>query len=444
MALTEPATDVHGAADPEAAPPDARPADEAAAPTGRPADEAAAPTGHPADEAAARPAGTSPARASRRRPRGSRRLLVLAAPALVFVAVRLVGLLVLTWMTRIHGGQVAHRLAKWDGQWLLAIAAGGYSEVPPGLVDAFGHRDASTPLAFFPGYPTAVSVLRFIGGTGLEAAGLTVSALAGLLLAYGLARLGELVPGGSRTAGLLLVALVAAAPMGVVWSMTYSEGMFCGFAVWALIGVLRRQWLLAGACCALAGTVRPTGAALLFVVGLAALCAVVTRRDSWRPWLGGLLAPAGLLGYLALVAAWTGSAGGWFALQRRGWNSRFDGGRATAAFTEEVLASGRSVLEVGTVAVLAGAVLLLGVCVWRRLPWPLWAYAAGVLAMDLGSNGLMNSKARLMLPAFTLLVPVALALARRRRGTALAVVGAAVLASAWFGGYALTGWSYAI
>jgi peptidoglycan/LPS O-acetylase OafA/YrhL len=49
-----------------------------------------------------------------------------------------------------------------------------------------------------------------------------------------------------------------------------------------------------------------------------------------------------------------------------------------------------------------------------------------------------------MLPAFTLLVPVALALARRRRGTALAVVGAAVLASAWFGGYALTGWSYAI
>ena len=51
---------------------------------------------------------------------------------------------------------------------------------------------------------------------------------------------------------------------------------------------------------------------------------------------------------------------------------------------------------------------------------------------------------RLLTPAFPLLLPVALGLARRRIGTAVVVVVAAALASAWFGGYALTIWRYAI
>lgn len=370
--------------------------------------------------------------------------LAATAPALVFLGVRAVGLVVLGWLTEVSGDRILTRLSVWDGQWLMAIARGGYNGVPNGLVDAFGNRDPTTPLAFFPGYPATVAVLRFITGIDVDLAGLAVSLVAGVVLAYGLARLGELVPGGSRRAGLLLVALVAAAPMGVVWSMTYSEGLFCAFVVWALVGVLRRNWLLAGCCTALAGTVRPTGLALLLAVGLAALVAVIHREDGWRPWLGGLIAPLGLFGYLAFVATRTGTATGWFALQERGWNSRFDGGVATLGFAEEVLASGRSVLEVGTVAVLAGALVLLAICCARRLPWPLVVYAAGVLTMTVASNGLMNSKARLALPAITLLVPVALGLTKRRPGTALAVVVTATLASAWFGGYAITGWSYAI
>ncbi|WP_245645547.1 hypothetical protein [Pseudonocardia acaciae] len=372
------------------------------------------------------------------------RLLEVTAPALVFLGVRLVGVLILGWQTEVNGGLLLSRLSVWDGQWMLAIAGGGYSGVPHGLVDAFGHRDPTTPLAFFPGYPAAVAVVRFVTGANLVVAGLMVSLVAGVVLAYGLARLGELVPGGSRRVGLLLVALVAAAPMGVVWSMTYSEGLFCAFVVWALVAVLRRNWVLAGCCTALAGTIRPTGAALLLAVGLAALVTVFRREDGWRPWVGGMIAPLGLVGYLGFVASRTGSLGGWFELQERGWSSGFDGGAATWAFTEEVLASGRSVLEVVTVGVLVGAVVLLAVCWARRVPWPLIAYAAGVLAMTLASNGLMNSKARLALPAVTLLVPVALALAKRRRATAMAVLTAVTLASAWFGGYALTGWSYAI
>ncbi len=391
-------------------------------------------------------------------------LLVRVAPSLVFLVVRGVGLLVLGWLSTIHGGRMTTLLSEWDGLWLLGIAGGGYDGVPAGLVDAFGRRTPETALAFFPGYPGAVGVVRFVTGASPVVAGLIVSLVAGLVLAHGLARLGELVPGGSRRAGLLLVGLAASAPMGVVWTMTYSEGLFTACAVWALVAVLRRDWVAAGACTALAGTVRPTAAALLLAVGGALLLAALAglRRDrtgepdvgggaprgGWQPWVGGLLAPLGLLGYLAWVAVRVGSFDGWFDVQRRGWNSRFDGGTATAEFTHEVLASGRSVLEVGTVAVLAGAVALLAVCVRqalaRELPWPLVIYAAGVLVMDVGSNGLMNSKARLLLPAVTLLVPMAVALARRRPSTAAWVLVAAALGSAWFGGYALTTWQYAI
>lgn len=387
-------------------------------------------------EEASRPAGDSGSRPAR--------WVSLAAPALVFLGIRLFGILTLAWLTQVTGGRVLGRLSVWDGQWLLAIAGAGYGGVPLGLVDAFGQRDSSTPLAFFPGYPFAVAGVRLLTGTRLVVAGVLVALIASVVLAYGLARLGELVPGGSRRAGLLLVALVAAAPMGVVWSMTYSEGLFCACAVWALVGVLRRDWLLAGGCSALAGLVRPTAGALLLAVGLAVLLAVLAEPRDWRAWVGGLVAPLGLVGYLAFVAMRTGSPAGWFELQQRGWNSRFDGGLATALFTGEVLATGRSVLEVVTVGVLAGCLVLLVVCIRQRVPWPLVVYAAGVLLMALGSNGLMNSKARLVLPAVTLLVPVALALAKRRPGTALAVVASATVVSAWFGGYAITGWPYAI
>jgi hypothetical protein len=42
------------------------------------------------------------------------------------------------------------------------------------------------------------------------------------------------------------------------------------------------------------------------------------------------------------------------------------------------------------------------------------------------------------------LLPVALALARRRPSTVARVLTTVTLTSAWFGGYALTGWHYAI
>ena len=375
------------------------------------------------------------------------RLCALLAPALVYLTIRQVSLLVLAWMSVARGTGTGSALTSWDGAWFLGLAAGGYGGVPAEFVDGFGTRTPQTSLAFFPGYPGLVAVVSGLSGVGLAAAALAVSAGAGVAAAYGLVRLAETVPHGSRRAGLVLVALFAAAPMSIVLSMAYSEALFCALAVWCLVGLLRRQWLLAGACSAAAGLVRPTAAALVAAVILAGLVAVLTGRDGWRPWAAALLAPSGLVGYLAFVATRTGRWDGWFVLQRQGWDSGFDGGRATLRFAGRVLTTAPSVLEVATVWLLAGALMLLVPCVlawWGSTAWPLLVYVAVVLALDLGSNGVMNSKARLLLPAFVLLLPMAIGLARRRTVAVALTLTTLAAFSAWFGSYALTVWHYAI
>jgi hypothetical protein len=371
---------------------------------------------------------------------GRRAVVDALAPAAVYLLVRGVGVGVLALMAGDRG--LIKELTAWDGSWLLAIARYGYAGVPTDMLDAYGHHTDVTAYGFFPGYPGLVAAVGTV--VDLTAAGLIVSLLAGVAGAYGLTALGEQVPGGSRRAGLLLAALFAAAPMSVVLSMTYTEGLFCALAAWSLVGVLRRNWLLAGLCAAGAGLVRPTATALVASVGLAALAAVIAHRDGWRPWVGGLLAPVGLLAYLGWVAVRTGSPDGWYRIQREGWGWYVDGGGATARYVAQVLAGGSQIFDVAVVGAFVASAVLVVVGVAMRLPWPLLVYGAVSLLTVLTTEGLMNSKLRLLLPAFVLLLPIALGLAKRRPSTAIGVVVAATLASAWFGGYALTIWKYGI
>ncbi|MGP4018374.1 hypothetical protein [Saccharopolyspora sp. 5N708] len=371
------------------------------------------------------------------------RLIIAAGPAVVYLAIRLVGLLVLAWLSAANDEALIDNLRAWDGQWYLEIAEHGYGGVNPNMVDGFGNRYPETPLAFFPGYPLLITALSWIPGSAVTGAAITASLACGVVAAYGLARLGRHV-GGSDGVGLLLVVLFAAAPMSVVLSMAYSEALFCALSIWALIGIIERNWLLAGLCCAGAGLVRPTAAALIGVVGLAALIAIVHRRDSWRPWLALVLAPAGMLLYIGWVGWQTSSLTGYFALQQRGWSSAFDGGVATGKFMIESLTSDKSVLETFTVWIVLAALVLMVLCLRQRMPWPLVVFAAAVLVLDLGSDGLMYSKVRLILPAFPLLIPVAIGLSRRRTTTAVTTAVLLVFFGSWFGAYSLTAWDYAI
>jgi hypothetical protein len=369
--------------------------------------------------------------------------LRVLTPGVLYLAIRLLGVLVLVVLCVVHHKPLAVALSAWDGQWYLQIAAHGYDGVGPDMVDGFGHRDRNTALAFFPAYPALIRAVTVIPGIGVLGAAILVSLVMGVFTAYGLVRLARRIDPAGRI-GLLLVALFAAEPMSVVLSMPYTEAMFCALAVWGLIGVLERKWLLAGACCAVAGLVRLTAAALVAVVLIAAVIAVVRRRDSWRPWLTVLLAPLGMVLYLGWVAIRTGRPNGYFVLQQRGWSSAFDGGLSTLSFAVETLSTNASVLETFTVWIVLIALVLLVLCIRNRLPWPLILFSFLVLVQDLGSDGLMYSKIRLMLPAFPLLFPLVTGLAKQRTGARACILVLVVCFGAWFGAYSLTAWQYAI
>ena len=385
-----------------------------------------------------------------------RTLLWWTAPALVYLGVRQLGVLVLSLMASRHEATTTQALTSWDGQWFLGIAAGGYQNAPEQLVDANGQRSDATPLAFFPGYPKLVGALADGFGLPYHSVGFAVTLISGVVAAYGIYRIGTLVKGGSRRVGLILVALFAASPMGVVLSMTYSEALFCACASWVLVFLLRRQWLAAGALCGLAGLVRITAAALVLAVVVSVVIFLVRERDARTgerlAAIGAaVLAPLGLIGFLWWAGARITPGAdivtqilSWNELQAEGWGSAFDGGISTAKYALHALATAGSAYDIGTVFVLLTAAVLAVVCCTQRLPWSMLIYGLAVFSMVAGSAGLMNSKARLLVPAFTLLIPVAVALARRRPATAVLVVAAAALASGWFGAHALLGWEDAI
>ncbi|GEL23610.1 membrane protein [Pseudonocardia sulfidoxydans NBRC 16205] len=373
------------------------------------------------------------------------RVATLLAPAAIYLAVRLVGVLALVWLSLTYGVSPVDRLRAWDGDWMLAIAQYGYSGVPERMLDGHGRHTPFTALAFFPGYPMTITVVAPLLGGNEVAAALVVSLLAGIAAAYGLTRIGELVPGGSRRVGLLLTALFAAAPMAVTLNMAYTEALFCALAAWSLVGLLQRRWLLAGVMCGLAGLVRPTSEALVLAVVVAAVVALVMRRDGWRPVAGALLSVAGVAGYLVFVAVRTGELTGWFTVQSTGWDGGVDGGVASVRFIVATLTSRDAALMYYVSAVvLIGVLVLFGLSVAARLPVPLLVYGGAVVATVWLSSGVMASRPRLLLPAFVLLLPIALGLAKRRPATAVSVVVVAALASAWFGAYSLTVWRYAI
>jgi hypothetical protein len=357
------------------------------------------------------------------------------APAGLYLAVRLVGLVVLAVLAAAHDRTLLDVLRSWDGDWYLAIADNGYAAGDGSRVDAAGNFTPNTTLAFFPGYPMLVALVGGLTATSLPYAGLAVSVGAGVVAAYGITRLA-----GDRRVGLILVGLFASTPMAVTLSMVYSEALFSACAAWALVGVLERRWWLAALCCVGAGLVRPSAGVLILIV----VVAVLLHGRTSKALFAVLVCPLGLAGYLLFVADQTMDLFGWFALQEAGWGTAFDGGQATGAFVGTVLTSDTSLMETANALVVLGAVVLCVIAVLHRIPWPLAAYGIGLVVMTAGSSGVTYSKMRLLVPAFTLLLPIAAGLAKRRTGTALAVLAATALISGWFGGYALTAWRYAI
>ncbi|MCI4065222.1 hypothetical protein MRQ36_22705 [Micromonospora sp. R77] len=376
--------------------------------------------------ATAGPAGPAPGRPALGRLRDAARY---ALPALAaYLVIRLVVLLTVALWARSVGAPLGKELTRFDGNWYLGIARHGYD----------GYEKTQSNMAFFPLYPGLTGGLDRLSPLGPREAALLVAWLAALAAAWGLFAIGAHLH--DRRTGVLLAALWAAVPHGIVESMGYSETLFTALAAWTLYALLRRHWVTAGVLCLFAGLTRPTASSLIPVVGLAALLAIVRRRDGWRPWAALLLAPAGWLAYLAWVGVRTGRPDGWFHIQSAGWGTTFDFGAYTVRKGQQVLsqASALPMIVVTVVALLA--IMFFVLSLLDRQPWQLLLYSGLLLVTTLGAAGYYHSKARFLLPAFPLLLPAAVGLARAGWSRAVTVLVTVTAFSAYFGGYLLLLW----
>lgn len=397
------------------------------------------------------------------------------APIGIYLLIRAIGIVVLARFDGLRGMSLRDSLSAWDGKWMLAIAEHGYRGVPSDFTDAQGTHTDVTAYAFFPGYPYAVATVAKLPLISPFGAAVLLNLVIGAIAAVGVARLGArcvewmagrspMVDEGGDTAavgaarhvdprrvGLYLVAIFAATPMSVVLNMAYTEALFCVLSIWALVGVLEKRWLLAGVCACLAGTVRPTAIVVIGVVMLAALIDLFGSQPSpwsgWRAartWIAVVLSPLGYVGYLGVVWAKTGSPTGWFTIQTQGWDTRFDWGVAAFNFVNDQLINGSEVAPVATSWIIVATLVLVCVAIWARLPWPVLTYGILVTASIVLSSGLMMSRPRLLLPAFVLLLPLSIVLARARPFAGVAVMIPIVVASSWFGAHMLTVYPHAM
>ncbi|WP_073215365.1 hypothetical protein [Streptomyces sp. NBRC 110465] len=364
-----------------------------------------------------------------------------AAPALaVYAAVRALGLLAF-WAAASAAGKdpLGPLSGRWDSVWYQRIAENGYRYTVT-LPDGSVHSD----LAFFPLLPALERAVSAVTPLTLGGAGLLVAWTAGLVAAWGIFAVGAELRG--RRTGVVLAALWGAYPTAFVQSMAYTETLFTALAAWSLHAVLKGRWIAAGALCVLAGLTRPSAAALIAALAITAAVTLVREyrdechagpvlRRNARMIAGVALAPLGWLAYVVFVAVREGSPVAYFDVQAQ-WGNNIDGGRALAAF----IAGLPWPAALGLCAALGLLGWLVVLCVRQRQPLPVLLYTVAIVVISLIGAGYFGSRPRLMMPAFPLLLPPAIALLRLRPpGRAAAVLAALACASAAYGAWTLLG-----
>ncbi|MET9518507.1 glycosyltransferase family 39 protein [Streptomyces sp. NPDC002994] len=362
-----------------------------------------------------------------------------AIPAIyLYIAIRMLGIAVLVIWSAFNE-KSAHVLLsrRWDSLWYSRIADHGYNF----SVQAPDGRNLSS-MAFFPLLPW----LEKLGSNlGLDSpdVGLTVSAVSSLVAAVGIFVLASHVH--SAKAGIILVGLWAALPVGIVQSMAYSESLFVALASWALYSLLQNRWITAGILAFFAGLTRPIGMAVCAAVIVSALLIFATspsvRRDQPK-WLhviaGCVLAPLGAAGYILWVGCQRGKLFGYLDVQSE-WGNGFDAGINFGRFLVSPISN--SGVAIGLVVL-----LILGLFSWphwialrQKYPISLVIYSFIVTILAVGASGYFGSKPRLLMPAFPILLPLAISLARARSIYAYAVIITAAVGSAIYGAFWLNG-----
>ena len=368
------------------------------------------------------------------------RLSLPVTGMLIFAGIRVLSVAIAAFLLGHGKYQLRHwSLVRWmrssDGGHYAAIAGHGYTYPAGQLAHA-------SVFSWFPGYPAVIDSIAWLPGVSIVAAGLVVTAVAGLAAAWGGTALGMKLTGNPRIS-LLMVAIWAVAPSSTVLSMVYAEALFCALAFWALTALVSRRWLTAGGLTLLAGTVRSTALALILAVCVAALIAIIQAVRArqpfaqwWRPVAAVLLAPLGLLGYLGYVDLATHRLDGWFWVEKHVMHMTFDWGTSTLSVVKGTVFGTPAVAGVLVVGAIVAATLLMLWSLTERIPVYLHVYTIVVVLMALTTSAnWVSSKPRFLLPAILLALPLARLLAPLRTSVLVPLIGVLTVATTWFGLY---------
>ncbi|MEU8923544.1 hypothetical protein AB0D10_21810 [Kitasatospora sp. NPDC048545] len=334
-------------------------------------------------------------------------------------------------------------LASWDGWWYQQVAQFGYHPALVPIVGSEGYNVEQNSAAFFPLYPGLMRLTSEVTPFGLYGAGMLVSVVASLFAAAGIYAVVEKMTGDART-GVIAAGIWAIAPgSGAEWAV-YSDSTFVALAAWACYCVMTKRWIAAGVITLVSGLNRPTAAALIGAVGLAALVELYRRESGvLRPLTAVLLAPVGLLGYVGWVGWRMGEWGGYFRLQHDAWLHYFDGGQGTWHAIRGVLL-GRSdypfafpVPDLLATLIVFTLPVLIVLMIRLRPPLVLTAYTLATIVSVLGSLGIFGNTSRYLLPAFPLFIALAIAMRKLSWPVLATVLGTGALASGWYAGYVL-------
>lgn len=374
-----------------------------------------------------------------------------AAPALLgYLAVRLAGVAMAMAYGHSHQHGTLRRLGTlWDAGWYIRLLRTGYEATPEtgGALLMGSQGIPYSPRAFFPLFPWLAGPVHQVLPVTAGGALLLVSCTASLAAAWGVYAVARFCHG--RRTGVIAAVLWGVLPLALLENSAYSESLFTALSAWCLFAVLTRRWYLAGGLCVAAGLSRPSAMALTAAVAVAALVELVRRlrrsghrRRDWRvfagPLFAGLVSPLGWGGYMLYTGWMEGSWDAYFQLQRA-WSTHFDWGVSTRHWFDRLLFGA----ERSGLIHLSDAVMALTLCCYlvffalaltHRQPVVLLAFGAVLLAIDLGNASPNPPFARFLLPAFSLLFPLAASLARlRSRGSLYVVLGSATVASGCYG-----------
>ncbi|MER5433908.1 glycosyltransferase family 39 protein [Streptomyces sp. NPDC002588] len=338
-------------------------------------------------------------------------------------------------------------LGTWDGWWYLQVAEKGYDPRPLEPLAPGGlFTVQQNSVAYFPLYPGLIRGVSEISGLSLFGSAILVSVLASFVAVAGIYAVVSALAG--VRAGTIAAGLWAVVPgAGVEWAV-YSESVFVAIAAWCCYCVMKRRWVAAGLLAFLAGLNRPTSAALIGAVGLAALV-TLARRESRRehgvagPVYAMVAAPLGLLTYIAWVGLSMGDLTAYFTLQRKGWAHYFDFGKYTLDVLGNTAVGHNNYLFPFSVPDLLGVQIVLALpflvalMLRKKPPLVLVAYALASIVTVLGTQQMFGNTGRYLLPVFPLLLAPAAAMSRLKWPSLAVFFVSASVASGWYAHYVI-------